>query len=354
MTTHSNPLANAQSVAAPAVARDCQPGRPPRVAVIVPAFGVAHFLGEALTSLQRQTFEDWECIVIDDGAPDDVAAAVAPFLTDRRIRFVATSNHGVSAARNRAVAETTAPLVALLDGDDLFRPGYLAAVVPILEADLTVSLVTTNARIFGAVARVRHSVERPHRACGTLAEVLDRSFNVHIASTFRRADLDAVGGFDPDMAQSEDFDLWVRLMLLEGTAHYVSDALCEYRVRPGSASANAGLMLLGNIHTYEKAQAALAENAPEAALLIRLIAESQSALAFEEAIDHIVAGDTQQGLADLRLARDQVAGLPWYLAFSLWLVLPALARPMLRWRRHAHSRGTAGSVMVPSLFATGQ
>ena len=74
----------------------------PRVAVIVPAYGVAHLVGEALGSLQAQSLTDWECVVIDDGAPDDVAAAVAPFLGDSRIRFLATGNHGVSAARNTA------------------------------------------------------------------------------------------------------------------------------------------------------------------------------------------------------------------------------------------------------------
>ena len=60
---------------------DCSPvrdpGRAPRVAVIVPAYGVAHLLGEALDSLLGQTMPDWECVVIDDGAPDDVARAVA-------------------------------------------------------------------------------------------------------------------------------------------------------------------------------------------------------------------------------------------------------------------------------------
>ena len=57
----------------------------PRVAVIVPAYGVAHLLGEALASLQAQILAEWECVVIDDGAPDDVAAAVAPYLADPQI-----------------------------------------------------------------------------------------------------------------------------------------------------------------------------------------------------------------------------------------------------------------------------
>ena len=322
----------------------------PRVAVIVPAYGVAHLVGEALTSLQRQTFKDWECVVIDDGAPDDVAGAVAPFLADPRIRFVATANQGVSAARNRAVAETTAPFVALLDGDDLFRPGYLAAVVPILEGDPDVRLVTCNARIFGAVPHVRNCVDRPQPTHGTLADVLDRSFNVYIGTTFRRTDFETVGGFDSRMAQSEDFDFWVQLMLLGGTARYIDEVLGEYRVRPGSASANAGRMLLGNIRAYEKARAKLTEGAPEIALLDRLLAESRAALAFEHAIDCIVDGDTQRGLKELRKTRGQVDGLAWRVAFSVWNLFPALARPMLRWRRRAHSRGATGSAMFPSFL----
>lgn len=327
--------------------------RAPRVAVIVPAYGVAHLVGEALTSLQQQTLADWECIVIDDGAPDDVGAAVRPFLTDPRIRFLATSNGGVSTARNRAVAVSTAPLIALLDGDDLFRPAYLETMVGILENDPSVRLVTCNARIFGAVSRERTCVESRQGSGdgvrGSLADVLDRSFNVYIGTTFRRTDFDAVGGFDKAMAQSEDFDLWVRLMLRGGWAHYVDEVLGDYRVRPGSASSNAGRMLLGNIRVYEKALAMLAADRPEHQLVRSLLIDSRSALSFEHAMDRIIDGDTRKGLAELRdvvRAGGMVGGPVWRLAFALWQVLPWLARPMLRWRRRAHSRGAAASAAV--------
>jgi glycosyltransferase involved in cell wall biosynthesis len=351
MTSDSHPAAEPLSLAGTDGAIAAHPhGGAPRVAAIVPAYGVAHLVGEALTSLQRQTFADWECVVIDDGAPDDVASAVAPFLDDPRIRFLATGNQGVSTARSRAIAKTTAPLIALLDGDDLFRPHYFATVVPILEGDADVRLVTGNARLFGALTRERNCVERPHAASGTLADVLDRSFNVHIGSTFRRADFDAVGGFDPRMAQSEDFDFWVRIMMQGGSARFVHDVLGEYRVRPGSASADAGRMLLGNIRTYEKARAALPAHAAEIALLDRLLAEGRSALTFEHAIDSIIDGDTQRGLALLHTVRGQVGGLTWRAAFSVWSLFPRLARPMLGWRRRAHSRGANGSVMFPSFL----
>ena len=315
----------------------------PRVAVIVPAYGVAHLLDEALRSLQAQTFGGWECVVIDDGAPDDVAGAVAPFLADPRIRFVSTANHGVSAARNRAIASSSAPLIALLDGDDMFAPHYLARMVPLLDDDPQIRLATCNALIFGAVSRERLCFDVKQGSgdgmSGSLADVLDQWFGVYIGTTFRRADFVAVGGFDESMAQSEDFDLWVRLMLLGGRAAYVDEVLGHYRVRAGSASADAGRMLLGNLKVYEKARAVLPPDRPEHALIGRLIANTVDALRFEHAMDRVIDGDTMGGLAEVRAARGQVSGLVWDVSFAIWRFVPYLARPMLRWRRRANSRG---------------
>jgi glycosyltransferase involved in cell wall biosynthesis len=310
----------------------------PRVAVIVPAYGVAHLLGEALASVQAQTFTHWECIVIDDGAPDDVAGAVAPFLVDPRFRFLKTANGGVSVARNQAIASCSAPLLTLLDGDDLLRPDYLATMVPLLEADPGIALATCNARIFGAVTSERFCFGRPQPA-GTLAHALDRSFGIYISSTFRRADWESVGGFDPAFGQCEDFEMWLRLLMAGGRAHYVDQVLGDYRVRAGSASANAGRMLLGNLKAYEKAQRNLAGDAPEQPMLDALIDNTREALAFEHAIDRVVDGDTAGGLADLAKLRWLVAGPVWTASFALWGMAPALARPMLRWRRQRHSRG---------------
>lgn len=329
----------------------------PAVAVIVAGYGVAHLLGEALASLQAQTFRDWECIVIDDGAPDDVAGAVEPFLADGRFRFVATSNHGVSGARNRAIRESRAPLVALLDGDDLFRPDYLERAVPPLQHDPAVRLVTCNARIFGAVPRERTCVSARQGTGdgirGSLSDVLDRSFNVYIGTTFRRADFDRIGGFDESLTHAEDFDLWVRLLQLGGHAHYVDEVLGDYRVRPSSASGNAERMLMGSLKVYQKARGAMPPGSAEIALLDRLIAQNLDAIAFEHAIDRVIDGDTARGLAGLREARGQVGGPLWSALLMMWRVAPALARPMLRWRRRAHARGntSGGLALLQSLLS---
>jgi hypothetical protein len=329
------------------------PARAPRVAAIVPAYGVAHLIGEALNSLLAQTMPDWECVVIDDGAPDDVAGAVAPYLADPRVRFMATDNRGVGAARNRAIADCTAPCLTLLDGDDLLRPDYFARVVPALEGDPAARLATCNARIFGAVAHDRLCVDaRQGNGDGvtaSLADVLDRSFNVYIGSTFRRADWAATGGFDETMTHCEDFDFWVRLMMLGGHARYVDEVLGEYRVRPGSASASAAKMIQGNLIVYEKALAALGEG-PEAGVCHRLIAENHAQLAFEEALMQVAGGDLSRGLPALRKAHRGRGSPAWVLAFALWRVAPSLAPPMLRWRQKSYARGMNAEA-VPALGA---
>lgn len=316
---------------------------PPRVAVIVPAYGVAHLVGEALDSVLAQSLTDWECVVIDDGAPDDVAGAVAPYLADPRIRFLATANGGVSAARNAAIAATTAPYIALLDGDDRFRPDYLARTVARLDSDPTLCLTTVNALIFGAVPKERLCFEgkqgRGDGRHGTLAEVLDRSFGVYIGTTFRRSAFEKTKGFDTTMTHCEDLDMWVQLMQLGGRAGYIDEVLGEYRVRSNSASASRERMLRGNLRVYDKAIATLPVDSSERDLALQLASETQQAIDFEHALDRVIDGDTAGGLAALRKVKAEVGGPVWTLSFALWNLLPSLARPMLAWRRRAHSRG---------------
>lgn len=319
-------------------AADSHPPHRPRIAVIVPAYGVAHLVGEALASLQAQAFSDWECVVIDDGAPDDVASAVAPFLADPRIRFLQTDNGGVALARNRAIASSSAPLLTMLDGDDRLRPDYLATLVPLMEREPDIAIASCMARLFGAVTGEHLCFATPETE-GTLAHVLDRSFRIYVGSMFRRADWERVDGFDPSFGVCEDFDLWVRLLLNGGRAYHVDRVLADYRVRAGSASADSSRMMRGNLRVYQKAQQLLPADAPEQALLIRLIAATQEAMAFEAAIDRVVNGAGRNGLAELARMREHTPGRLWRASLLLWRIAPALARPMLRWRRLKHSRG---------------
>jgi len=110
-------------------------GGQPRVSVLVPTFEQAHFIARALASLQAQTLGDWEAVVVDDGSRDATAAAVAPFLEDARIRYLALdANGGLGRALNVALEATAAPLVAYLPSDDVIYPRHLASLAAALDA----------------------------------------------------------------------------------------------------------------------------------------------------------------------------------------------------------------------------
>lgn len=117
----------------------------PKVTVIIPAWGVANYVGEALASLQAQTISAWEAVIIDDGDTGRVAQALDPFASDERIRLLATDNAGLAAARNRGIATATTEFVSMLDGDDRYKAEYLERMLAALESDRALGFVTCDA-----------------------------------------------------------------------------------------------------------------------------------------------------------------------------------------------------------------
>jgi hypothetical protein len=103
-----------------------------KVSVVIPLYNKAAYIQRALDSIRRQTLADFEVLVIDDGStdagPDLVAAAGDP-----RIRLIRQANAGPGAARNRGIAEATAPYVAFLDGDDEWLPTFLEESLAVLD-----------------------------------------------------------------------------------------------------------------------------------------------------------------------------------------------------------------------------
>lgn len=101
----------------------------PAVAVILPTYNRARFVGEAIASVQAQSFPGWELWVVDDGSTDDTAAAVQEFRADRRVNYIRKENGGSSSARNLGVRQSRAPLIAYLDSDNVWYPDFLTRAV---------------------------------------------------------------------------------------------------------------------------------------------------------------------------------------------------------------------------------
>ena len=96
----------------------------PQVSVVIPTFNRASRLLEAIRSVQEQTVEDWELVIVDDGSTDSTEEAVRA-IPDRRIRYLPVSHRGVSAARNFGIARSVGPWICFLDSDDRWTPRKL-------------------------------------------------------------------------------------------------------------------------------------------------------------------------------------------------------------------------------------
>ena len=96
----------------------------PIISVIIPTYNAELTIIETITSVQQQTFSDFELIIIDDGSSDQTLELISS-VGDKRIRFFSYDNAGVSVARNRGISHATGEFIAFLDHDDLWTPDKL-------------------------------------------------------------------------------------------------------------------------------------------------------------------------------------------------------------------------------------
>ena len=202
----------------------------PRVSVVVPCFNLGRYLPDAIASVHRQTFHDFEILVVDDGSTDVETVEALAALERGGTRVVRSANRGLSAARNLGIKEAHGELITCLDADDLFDPGWLDAGVSRLDADPTLAFVSHWLEAFGD----EEGAWTPGRS--DLAALLDQNvFNG--AALFRRQLVDAVGGFDETMRDGcEDWEFWIRVMERGYRGATIPAPLYRYRRRPDSMS----------------------------------------------------------------------------------------------------------------------
>ena len=102
------------------------------VSVIVPTYNRRETIQAAIASVQRQTFEDWELVVVDDGSTDDTAALIEG--SDPRLVLIRQMNQGVNAARNTGMLRARGQYIAFLDSDDEWLPHHLELSVAFFRA----------------------------------------------------------------------------------------------------------------------------------------------------------------------------------------------------------------------------
>lgn len=183
----------------------------PKVSVIIPAYNQAQYLPDALDSVLAQTYTNWETIIVDDGSPDNVAEIAACYgESDSRIKFLHTDNYGLSAARNTGAAHSDGEYLVFLDGDDKIAPEYIENCVKALQSDSYIKVAAPQMQCFGIHQQIWPVVYEDY------AQLLINN-PLYATAAMRRADFDAIGGYDERMRKGfEDWELWIRLLAGKG------------------------------------------------------------------------------------------------------------------------------------------
>ena len=212
----------------------------PLVTVVTPAYNIAKYVGEAVDSVLRQTFHDFEYLVIDDGSDDNSIDVVkAHSGDDPRFRLVAGEHRGLSAARNAGIREARGEYIAFLDGDDRWHPKFLERQLRLIQS--------LSPDVGGVFCRSRLVLEN-----GTLVFLQWQRAGRYDFDDFlvagnparsgssllvRKSCFADVGGFDEELKTLEDLDMWLRIAensktpILWGSKYFLMDL----RLRPGSA-----------------------------------------------------------------------------------------------------------------------
>lgn len=104
------------------------------VSIIMPSYNTAKYIGESIESVQRQTYQNWELIIVDDRSPDNTDEVVKSYLSDERINYFKNEkNSGAAVSRNRALREAKGKWIAFLDSDDLWMPDKLKKQISFME-----------------------------------------------------------------------------------------------------------------------------------------------------------------------------------------------------------------------------
>jgi hypothetical protein len=262
----------------------------------------------------RQSVPVLEVIVVDDGSTDDTAQVVAA-IDDPRVRLASRPNGGPSAARNTGIAAAHGEWVAFLDADDLWLPRYVETATAVLSAASNPGFAYTDAYVFHAgrgqvkdgSAMDALDPPPPDRA-SFLAALLRRNF-VFTSATVPAAVLSAVGGYDESLPLSEEYDLWLRILVAGFDPVWMGGRLAIYRMHPGQSSHQILAMKRAAARVYH----GLAETDMPSADARRALLDRRAAADREVAI---VAGEAG-GASLARRARNVLgairkrAGLTW-------------------------------------------
>jgi hypothetical protein len=177
------------------------------VTVVIPCFRQAHFLPEAIESVLAQDDGSIEIVVVDDGSPDNVGEVAARY---PGVRCLRQPNGGLAAARNAGLEEASGEFVLFLDSDDRLLPEAIGRGLEELRADPEAMMAAGTWQLIGEAGEPLPA-DLPQQPPEAFPALLESCFiSTPAAVLYRRELFRQIGGFDPQVSASADYDLYLR------------------------------------------------------------------------------------------------------------------------------------------------
>ncbi len=225
----------------------------PTISVTIPAYNATRTISATLDSILKQTFSDFEIIVINDGSTDNTVEKVQEF-QDPRIKIFSYENGGIVAALNRALTHARGEYIAFMDADDLWTPDKLELQLKALQDYPEAGVAYSWTTDFIDGKEDQQLPDKPMYFSGdVLPQLLVSNFLRHGSNVLvRRSAIDVIGELDPIASPAEDWDYYLRLAAQYPFA-LVPKHQIFYRQSTTSLSSNVSRMEKAGIYVIEKA-----------------------------------------------------------------------------------------------------
>ncbi|MFG6665055.1 glycosyltransferase family 2 protein [Sulfitobacter sp. 916] len=203
----------------------------PKVSVIMSTFNGERTIDRAVRSILKQTFSDWELIIIDDGSTDQTWNRLKEFENeDCRIRiYRGETNAGLASCLNFAIGKANGEYIARMDSDDYSCPTRLEAQVSFLNENQTVAVVGSNAYLVSPAGGIIRETRLPLTPVEIRKSFPRLCALLHPSVMYRKEFIVSNGGYDVSLRRAQDFDLWLRTSREHDFAN-LPEPLLQYQV----------------------------------------------------------------------------------------------------------------------------
>lgn len=216
------------------------------VSVIIPCYNQGKFLNETLESVYKQTYTDWECIVVDDGSTDNTREIAEQWAEkDVRFKYFYKDNSGVSSARNYGIEKAKGNYFQFLDSDDLLHKTKLEVSINEVKSNNDVTIVITNFKMISADSKlITEAFCKLDKDLFTLNNFLfqwNKTFSIQVQCGFFEITLFETIKFPENLSAQEDWVVWVELMKSNSKVVFIDKPLAFYRTHSNSRMNTLGI-----------------------------------------------------------------------------------------------------------------